>query len=86
MKPKHLFSSDHGDDGNTLFPHHLPEVLTRVRQGTLRGNVAPLLPTCCYLMRQTSHQSQDLISNSWQTTAVRTVTCSQSSRLESEKA
>lgn len=66
MKPKHLFSSDHGDDGNTLFPHHLPEVLTRVRQGTLRGNVAPLLSTCCYLMREdTSHQSQDLISNSW---------------------
>lgn len=59
MKPKHLFSSDHGNDGNTLFPHHLPEVLTRVRQGTLRGNVAPLLSTCCYLMRQdTSHQSQ----------------------------
>lgn len=38
----HLFCSNHGDDGDALFPHHLPEVLTRVRQGTLRGDVAPL--------------------------------------------
>lgn len=43
---KHLFSSDHGDDGDALFPHHLPEVLTRVWQGPLRGDVVPLLSTC----------------------------------------
>lgn len=62
MEVTHLFSSDHGDDGDTLLPHHLPEVLTRVRQWTLRGNVAPLLSTYCYLTRQdTSHQSWDLI-------------------------
>lgn len=52
MKSTHLFSSDHGDDGDALFPHHLPEVQACVRQGTLRGNVAPLLSTYCYLMRQ----------------------------------
>lgn len=48
----HLFSCDHGDDGDSLLPHHLPEVLTRVRHGTLRCDVAPLLPGDCYLMRQ----------------------------------
>lgn len=65
MKTMHLFSSNHGDDGDTLFPHHLPEVLTRVWQRTLRGNVAPLLSTYYYLMTQdTSHQSQNLISDS----------------------
>lgn len=52
MKLTHLLSSDHGDDGDTLLPHHLPEVLTRVRQRTLCGNVGPLLSTYCYLVRQ----------------------------------
>lgn len=51
IKSTYLFGSDHGNDGDTLFPHHLPEILTRVLHGTLRGNVIPLLPTYCHLMR-----------------------------------
>lgn len=53
----HFFSSDHGDDGDALFPHHLPEVGTRVRQGTLRGDVAPLLSAYLYLKRQETDES-----------------------------
>lgn len=52
MKSVYLFSCDHGDDGDSLFPHHLPEVLARVRQGTLCGDVAPLLSTDRYLKKQ----------------------------------
>lgn len=47
MKATHLFRSDHGNDGNPLLPHHLPEILTGVGEGTLRGDVVPLLSTSC---------------------------------------
>lgn len=43
MSVTHLLSRYHGDDGDALLPHHLPEVLTRVVQRALCGDVVPLL-------------------------------------------
>lgn len=40
----YLLRRHHGDDGHSLFPHHLPEVRTGVLQGPLCGDVVPLHP------------------------------------------
>ena len=41
----YLLCSDHGDHVRSLLPHHLPEVVARVWQGPLSGDVVPFCPT-----------------------------------------
>ena len=50
----YLFRSDHGDHVGSLLPHHLPEVMARVRQGPLRGYVVPFRPTNHHLQTKDS--------------------------------
>lgn len=45
----HLLRRHHGDDGHSLLPDHLPEILARAVEGPLRGDVVPLLATGCDL-------------------------------------
>lgn len=50
----YLLRSDHGDHVGSLLPHHLPEVMARVRQGPLRGDVVPFGPANHHLQTKES--------------------------------
>lgn len=50
----YLFRGDHGDHVGSLLPHHLPEVMARVRQGPLGGNVVPFCPANHHLQTKES--------------------------------
>lgn len=50
----YLLRGDHGDHVGSLLPHHLPEVVARVRQGPLRGDVVPFGPANHHLQTKES--------------------------------
>lgn len=50
----YLFRGDHGDHVGSLLPHHLPEVMARVWQGPLGGNVVPFCPANHHLQTKES--------------------------------
>lgn len=41
----YLLCRDHGDHVHPLLPHHLPEVMAGMWQGSLSGDVVPFRPT-----------------------------------------
>lgn len=57
----YLFSCDHGYHIHPLFPHHLPEVMARVRQRPLGSDVVPLFSTYSNLgVRQKPNPKQSV--------------------------